>query len=81
MSTLLAKIRTEPALLSGALAAVLALAAAFGFKLSADQVGALMAVVTAGLGFVVRSQVTPVVNLPVVAAPVIPAPPPVLPAA
>ena len=62
MNALLNKIRTEPALLSGAIAAVLALAASFGFNLSADQVGSVMAVVTAGLAFLVRSQVSPVVK-------------------
>lgn len=56
---MLNRIRNEPALVSGAVAAVIALLAAFGLDLSAEQVGAVLAVVAAVLAFVVRAQVTP----------------------
>jgi len=58
---MLARIRTEPALVSGLIAAVLALGISFGLPVSAEQVGFIMAVVSALLAVVVRSQVTPVV--------------------
>ena len=64
MKTLWARIQTEPALVSGFIAAALALAAAFGLKLTGDQIGTILAIVSAGLAFLVRSQVTPTTNLP-----------------
>ena len=57
---MLDRIRREPALVSGAVAALIALLTAFGLDLTAEQVGAVLAVVSALLAFVVRSQVTPV---------------------
>ena len=56
------RIRNEPALVSGAVTAVIALAMTFGLNLSTEQVGAILAVVAAGLAFVVRAQVTPTVK-------------------
>lgn len=53
------RIKREPALVSGLVAAALALAIAFGLDLTEKQVGAIMAVVAAVLALVVRSQVTP----------------------
>ena len=53
-------LRREPAAISAAVAAVIALVVSFGADLSHEQVGAIMAVVSVVLGLVVRSQVTPV---------------------
>ena len=64
MSALLARIRQEPALVSGFVGAVLALGISFGLNVSAEQVGFILAFVTAALAFVVRSQVTPTASLP-----------------
>lgn len=57
------RIRREPALVSGLVSAVIALAVSFGADLSSEQVGAVMAVVAAVLAVVTRSQVTPHVNV------------------
>ena len=62
----------EPALVSGALVAVIALATSFGLHWSVEQVGAVTAAFGAVLALFVRSQVTPV------AAAVPPTPPQVL---
>lgn len=59
MHTILDRIRREPALVTGAVSALIALGVAFGLDLSGEQTGAIMAVVTAVLAFVTRSQVTP----------------------
>lgn len=67
MTALWKRIQTEPALVSGFIAAALALAAAFGLKLSGDQIGTILAIVSAGLALLVRSQVVPLVS--VVSAP------------
>lgn len=56
---MLEKIKNEPALVSGFIAAAISLAVAFGFDLSQEQVGAIMALVVAVLAFVTRSQVSP----------------------
>lgn len=63
MSTILDRIRREPALISGLVSAVIALAVSFGADLSSEQVGAVMAVVAAVLAIVVRQQVTPHVDI------------------
>lgn len=63
MKAVIEKIRREPALLVGFVSAAISLAAAFGFDLTAEQTGAIMAAVTAGLAFVVRAQVTPNVSV------------------
>lgn len=60
MNAILDRIRREPALVTGAVGAVLALVVAFGFELSGEQTGAIMALTTAVLGFVTRAKVTPV---------------------
>lgn len=51
--------KTEPALLIGALQAFIALAAAFGLKLSAEQMGALVAAMAGVLSVVLRQRVSP----------------------
>ena len=61
---MLARIRTEPALVLALVGALIALVISFGFKLSPEQVGGIMALVSAVLGIVVRSQVTPVTPPP-----------------
>lgn len=52
----------EPALVIGAVQAVLALVVAFGLKLSVEQTGAILAATAAVLAVVTRSQVTPVAD-------------------
>lgn len=52
----------EPALVLGAVQAVLALVIAFGLKLSVEQTGAILAATAAILAVVTRSQVTPVAD-------------------
>jgi uncharacterized membrane protein len=64
MSKIIQIIRSEPAVVSGFIAAAIALVVAFGLKLSPEQIGAVMAVVSAGLAFVTRSQVSPVLPTP-----------------
>lgn len=53
------RIKKEPALVSGLVAAVIALGVSFGLDLSEEQIGAIMAVTAAVLALVVRSQVSP----------------------
>lgn len=60
MHSILDSIRKEPALVTGAVSALIALGVAFGLNLDGQQTGAIMALVTAALAFVTRSQVTPV---------------------
>ena len=57
------RIRREPALVTGLVAATIALGISFGLELSKEQVGAIMAFVAAILAFVVRQQVTPYVDV------------------
>jgi len=59
MRTLAALLKREPAMASGIVTAVVALAAAFGFRWSASTVGSVLAVVTLVLSAVVRQHVTP----------------------
>ena len=49
----------EPALILGLIQTILALLLAFGFDLSTEQVGAILAVSAAVLSVIVRSRVTP----------------------
>lgn len=49
----------EPTLVVGLVSTIIALVVAFGIRLTADQVGAIMAVVSALGALAVRSQVTP----------------------
>lgn len=55
--------RTEPAVISGAILAFISLVTSFGLDLSNEQVGAIMAFVAAVMAIVVRSQVTPSVKV------------------
>ena len=64
MSKIIQIIRSEPAVVSGFIAAAIALVVAFGLKLSPEQIGAVMALVSAGLAFVTRSQVSPIATSP-----------------
>ena len=57
---MLARIRTEPALILALVGSLIALVVSFGLKLSPEQIGGIMAAVSAILGIVTRSQVTPV---------------------
>lgn len=59
-TTMLDRIRNEPALAAGVLQAVLALAVTFGLDLTVEQTGAIVAVAAAVLALVVRSKVSPV---------------------
>ena len=63
MSTIIDRVRREPALVSGLVSAVIALAVSFGLDWTAEQVGAVMAVVVAILAVVTRQQVTPHVDV------------------
>ena len=54
------RIQDEPAMTLAVIQAAIALFVAFGLNLSGDQVGAIVAVTAAFLGWVTRSQVTPV---------------------
>ena len=49
----------EPAVIVAFVEAVLVLAIAFGFDLTAEQLAAIVTVATLALGVLVRSQVTP----------------------
>jgi hypothetical protein len=51
---------SEPALILGAVQAALALAVSFGFGLSNEQIGAILAFASALTAVIVRSQVTPI---------------------
>jgi len=61
---MLDRIRNEPALVSGFLAAALTLGVSFGFKLTPEQVGGIVALFIAGAAFFTRSQVSPVTPVP-----------------
>ncbi len=56
-------IRREPALIVGLVEAMIALVLAFGVGLTADQIGAILAITNIVLAIVTRSQVTPVIKL------------------
>lgn len=58
--SILDRIRSEPALVSGLVVVLLNVAAAFGFDLTAEQTAAVNGLVVALLAFVVRSQVSPI---------------------
>ncbi|WP_408895954.1 hypothetical protein ACJ5H2_13640 [Nocardioides sp. R1-1] len=59
MSAFLERVRREPVLVATLVGSVLALLVAFGVNLSDLQIAAILAVVNAGLAFVVRRRVTP----------------------
>ena len=50
----------EPAVILGAIQAILALGLSFGLHLNPEQIGAIMAAAAAVLALVVRQQVSPV---------------------
>lgn len=50
----------EPALILGALTALIALAVGFGLDVTEEQVGLILAAVSAVMALIIRSQVTPV---------------------
>lgn len=54
----------EPAVILGLVSAAIALAVGFGLDVTPEQVGLIMAAVTAIIGFVTRSQVTPTASTP-----------------
>lgn len=51
--------KREPALFYGLINTLLALALAFGINLTNEQTGAILAVTSAALALITRSQVTP----------------------
>lgn len=53
----------EPALIIGAISALIAVAMGFGLDISQEQFGLVMAAVSAVLSVVTRSQVSPVSSL------------------
>jgi hypothetical protein len=57
VKALIERVRNEPALALGLISAVISLALAFGFTLTDEQVGGIMAVVVAFLALVTRSKV------------------------
>lgn len=59
MNSIINLIRREPVAVAGFVSALISLAAAFGLQLSAEQTGAVMAIVPALSALVVRGQVTP----------------------
>ena len=63
MTTILDRIRREPALVTGLVGALIALGVSFGLELSGEQTGAIMALVSAILAVVTRQQVTPYVDV------------------
>lgn len=63
MSAIVERVKNEPALLSGAIQAVLGLLLAFGVDLSNEQTGAIMVVTAAILAFITRAAVVPVNRL------------------
>ena len=52
----------EPAMILAVVQAALALFVVFGLRLSAEQIGAVLALTAAVLGLLTRSQVTPVAS-------------------
>lgn len=61
MNFLNALIQREPVMTMAVVQTGLALAMSFGFSLTAQQVGAIMAFTAAVLGWIVRQKVSPVV--------------------
>lgn len=57
------RIRSEPALVYGAVQAILGLVLAFGLDLSNEQTASIMVVTAAILAFIVRASVVPTVKL------------------
>lgn len=59
MQSIIDRVRREPALVSGLVNAVIALAVSFGLDLTEEQIGSILAVVAAVMALGVRQQVTP----------------------
>jgi hypothetical protein len=59
---MLDRIKREPALVAGLVAATIALLAAFGLPLTSEQVGAILALTNAVLALLVRKVVTPLAS-------------------
>lgn len=59
VNALIEKLRNEPVLVTGFVTALLGLLVAFGFELSDEQVGAILALVGSVLAIVARKKVTP----------------------
>ena len=57
---MLERIQQEPALVLGAVQALIAMAVGFGLEVTAEQVGLIVAAAAAVLSVVTRTQVTPV---------------------
>lgn len=57
---LIERVNAEPVMVLAVVQAVLALGTSFGLGLSAEQVGAILAVSAAVLGLIARQKVTPV---------------------
>ena len=57
-------VKGEPAIITGFAAALIALAVAFGLELTADQVGAIMALVSIVASVITRQLVTPTSKMP-----------------
>lgn len=56
--------RREPAVILSLVSSVIALAVGFGAPITTAQVGLITAAVSALIGFVIRSQVTPTATIP-----------------
>lgn len=52
----------EPALVLGLISSAISLAIGFGLELTAEQVGLIMSFVTALSSWIVRAQVTPIID-------------------
>lgn len=78
---MLAFIQRQPAAIAGTVAVLIALGVTFGLQLSATQIGAIMAAVSALVGLVVHVSVTPNVSVPAApnVVPQVPTPPTVVP--
>ena len=63
MNSIVRLIRNEPAVVSGAVLAVISLVTAFGLDLSTEQIGSIMTVCSAIMALIIRSQVTPSIRV------------------
>lgn len=64
MNSIIEKVKNEPVLVYTLVGSLIALAVAFGLRLSDVQTAAILAVCNAILAFVARSKVSPVANDP-----------------
>lgn len=63
MNSIVRLIRNEPAVVSGAVLAVISMFISFGADLSQEQVGSIMAVCSAIMALIIRSQVIPSIRV------------------